>query len=103
MPKEGPLTCVFDGEVRLALHGGRQLVHAQRQLPFEGRRLLTERWEAPEGALPGDNVRRGVPAWYHLGSQGGGGGRRGRRGGCRGPGLVHRRARPAAGGVSAQA
>lgn len=76
------LTCVLDGEVRLALHGGGQLVHAQRQLAFEGRGLLTERWEASEGALPGDNVSRGVPARYHLGSQGGHRGRRGRCGGC---------------------
>lgn len=82
MLTEPRLTCVLDGEVRLALHGGRQLVHAQRQLSFEGGSLLAERWETSEGALPGDDVSRGVPAGYHLGSQGGRGGRRGRCGGC---------------------
>lgn len=91
------LTCVFDGEVGLALHGGGQLVHAQRQLPFERRRLLTERWEASEGALPGDNVSWGVPAGYHLGSQGGHGGRRGGCGGCRASRLVRSRVCPSAG------
>lgn len=97
------LTCVFDGEVRLALHGGGQLVHAQRELPLEGRSLLAERWEASEGALPGDYVSWGVPARYHLGSQGGHGGR---RGGCGGGGascLVHCSARPTAGWVSTRA
>lgn len=75
------LTCVLDGEVRLALHGGGQLVHAQRQLSFEGRSLLTEGRESSEGALPGDNVGRCMSAWYRLGSQGGHGERRGGRGG----------------------
>lgn len=75
------LTCVLDGEVRLALHGGGQLVHAQRQLSFEGRSLLTEGRESSEGALPGDNVGRCVSARYRLGSQGGHGERRGGRGG----------------------
>lgn len=78
MVNEGPkLTCVLDGEVRLALHGGGQLVHAQRQLSFEGRGLLTERWEASEGALPGDDIGRCVSARDGLGSQGGHGGGRG--------------------------
>lgn len=100
-PPTTRLTRVLDGEVRLALHGGGQLVHAQRQLPLEGGGLLAERREASEGALPGDDVGRGVPARDHLGSQGGHGGRRGRRGGRGASRLVRRRARPAAGGVSA--
>lgn len=54
------LTGVSDGEVRLALHGGGQLVHAQRHLPFEGRGLLTERREGPERALASQSLHGGV-------------------------------------------
>ena len=81
MCEEDKPTGVLHGEVRLALHVGRQLVHAQRHLPFEGRRLLAEDREAPEGALPGEGLGGGVSAGDHLGAQRGhgegGGGRRG--------------------------
>ncbi len=53
-----PKSLTTDGEVRLALHVGGQLVHAQRHLPLEGRGLLTERREAPERALARDSLHR---------------------------------------------
>lgn len=65
------LTSVFNWEVRLALHSGRQLVHAQGQLTFEGRRLLTEGGETSEGALPGKSLHWGMSAGYRLGPQSG--------------------------------
>lgn len=75
------LTCVFHGEVRLALHSGGQVIHAQWLLSFEGRRLLTECREASEGALPVENLNWCVSAGYRLRSQHGHWKRRGRWGG----------------------
>lgn len=61
------LTGVLHGEVGLALHGGGQLVHAQRELALKGRGLLAEGGEAAERALPSQSLHGGVAAGDGMG------------------------------------